>query len=305
MRQASTRIDAAPTGGGAPVASPSVRAAMDDDGAGLVLTRELARVLGEPHAGADGRHRGEPSPFGRGEAVGRVSAVCAVERLRPDCGSPGVSAIHKAAIAGAVAVNSLGIVVDQQADRAHHGGLDKALYVMSGAEARHWSRELGGIGPGALGENMLIEDDGAAGIDDVEIGAVLSIGPPGRSDHPGRGAEDRGSPGSDGILVRVTGVRNPCSTFARGMGRADWVELFSARDRVGVYLSVLAEGRARAGDEVRVVSTAGHGVSCRRWFAHHDPRDARAVLAAEARGDCVIADFTRKYLLAAVDEPVG
>lgn len=285
---------------GVPVSRGTVHAAMSDDGAGLALTRHLARVLGEPHAGADGRHRGEPSPFAQGDLVGVVAAVCAVARLRPDCGPPGVSALHKAAVEGPVAVNALGLIPDQQADRAHHGGLDKALYVMSGAEARHWSRVLGGIGPGALGENLLIDSPGedrdrrepgvagAAGIDDVEIGAVLGIGRPG-----------------SGIRVRVTGVRNPCSTFARGVGRGDWVDAFSTRNRVGVYLSVLQEGEVRAGDEVRVLASPGHGVSCRRWFAHHDPRDARAMLAAQERGGCVIAGFTRKYLLAAADEPVG
>ena len=45
----------------------TVEAALRYDGSGLVLTRELARVLGEPHAGADGRHDNEPSPFRDGE----------------------------------------------------------------------------------------------------------------------------------------------------------------------------------------------------------------------------------------------
>ncbi|VEG74991.1 MOSC domain-containing protein [Actinomyces slackii] len=271
---------------GVPVTSGTVEAAMSDDGSGLVLSRPLARVLGEPHAGADGRHDDEPSPFAPGEAVGRISAVCAVRRLRPDCGDAGVSAIRKGPIEGPAEVNALGIVNDQQADRAHHGGTDKALYVMDGAEARHWSGVLGGIEPGALGENMLIESAAGVGIDDVEIGAVLSIG----------------DPGDGGITVRVTGVRNPCPTFARGVGRADWVEVFSSRNRVGVYLAVLGGGRARAGDEVGVVTTPGHGVTCRRWFAHHDPRDARAMLDAEASGRCVIAPFTRKYVQAAAGE---
>lgn len=274
---------------GVPVSSGTVKAAMCDDGSSLVLTRGLARDLSEPHAGADGQHCDEPAPFGPGEVVGTISAVCAVGQLRPDCGPPGVSAIHKVAIAGPVAVNALGIVNDQQADRTHHGGADKALYVMSGAESRHWSRVLGGIEPGALGENLLIDSpESAVGIDDVEIGAVLDFGAP-----------------DSGIRVRVTGVRNPCSTFARGMGRADWVEVFSARNRVGVYLSVLRAGSVQAGDEVRVVATPGHGVSCRRWFAHHDPRDAQALLASQAQGDCEIPEFTRKYLQAAAGEPVG
>ena len=263
----------------------TVESALSDDGSGLVLTRELARVLGEPHAGADGRHHDEPSPFHDGDLVGTVSAVCAVRRLRPDAGPAGVSAIHKGAVDGPVEVGRTGIVTDEHGDRAHHGGTDKALYVMSAAEQRHWSEVLGGIEPGRLGENLLIEGD----IDDVEIGAILSIG----------------DPAAGGVRVRVTGVRNPCATFARGVGRADWVEVFSARNRVGVYLAVLAEGVVKVGDEVRVVASPGHRVTCRRWFAHHDPRDAQGLLNSEIFGNCVIAPFTKKYVRAAAHEQVG
>ena len=263
----------------------AVEAALSDDGSGLALTRELARVLGEPHAGADGRHRDEPSPFHDGDLVGTVSAVCTVQRLRPDAGPAGVSAIHKCAVDGPVEVGRTGILTDEHGDRAHHGGADKALYVMSAAEQRHWSQVLGGIEPGRLGENLLIEGD----IDDVEIGAILSLG----------------DPSAGGLRVRVTGVRNPCATFARGVGRADWVEVFTARNRVGVYLAVLTEGTVQAGDEVRVVSSPGHRVTCRRWFAHHDPRDAQGLLNSEIFGNCVIAPFTRKYVSAAAHEQVG
>ena len=263
----------------------AVEAALSDDGSGLVLTRELARVLGEPHAGADGRHDDEPSPFHDGDLVGTVGAVCAVKGLRPDAGPAGVSAIHKGAVDGPVEVGRTGILTDEHGDRAHHGGTDKALYVMSAAEQRHWSQVLGGVEPGRLGENLLIEGD----IDDVEIGAILSIG----------------DPAAEGVRVRVTGVRNPCATFARGVGRADWVEVFSARNRVGVYLAVLAEGVVRVGDEVRMVSSPGHRVTCRRWFAHHDPRDAQGLLNSEIFGNCVIAPFTKKYVSAAAHEQVG
>ncbi|SDN84716.1 MOSC domain-containing protein YiiM [Actinomyces ruminicola] len=274
---------------GVPVTSGTVQGALADDGSGLKLTAPLARRLGRLHAGADGRHRDEPSPFHEGDLVGSLTAVCAVSRLRPDAGEAGVSAIHKAPLDGPAAVNRLGIVLDQQADRAHHGGLHKALYAMDGAEVRYWSKVLGGVRPGALGENLVIEPGPAGGIDDVELGAVLSIGDP------------RG----DGLRARVTGVRNPCPTFARGVGRGDWVEVFSSRNRVGVYLAVLKEGTVSIGDEVRVLSSPGHRVTCTRWFAHHDPRDAQALLNSEAFGNCVIAPFTKKYVQAAAHEPVG
>ena len=38
---------------------------------------------------------------------------------------------------------------------------------------------------------------------------------------------------------------------------------------------------------------------------HHDPRDAQALLNSEIFGNCVIADFTKKYVRAAAHERVG
>ncbi|MDO4900620.1 MOSC domain-containing protein [Actinomyces sp.] len=288
MSESDSRTDAELIDG-VPVTYGTVQAALTDDGSGLELTATLARRLELPYAGADGRHADEPSPFHDGDLVGTVGAVCALARIRPDAGEAGLSAIHKTPLKGEAAVNRLGVVGDQQGDHAHHGGREKALYVLDAAEQRHWSAVLGGIEPGALGENLTIEPGLLGGIDDVEIGAVLSVGDP------------RG----EGLRVRVTGVRNPCPTFARGVGRGDWVEVFSTRNRVGVYLEVLKEGTVRVGDQVRVLNSPGHRVTCTRWFAHHDPRDAQALLNSEIFGNCVIASFTKKYVQAAAHEPVG
>ena len=276
---------------GVPVTSGTLETAMSDDGASLG-DLSLARDLGLPHAGADGRHADEPSPFHDGDLVGVLGPVCVAARMRPDAGEAGESAIRKAVVDGAdgpVEVTRTGLVGDAHGDRAHHGGELKALYVMDAAEQAHWSRVLGGIEPGQLGENILIVPGALGGIDDVELGAILSLG----------------DPAAGGVRVRVTGVRNPCPTFARGVGRADWVEVFSARVRVGVYLSVLTEGVVRTGDEVRVISSPGHRVTCTRWFAHHDPRDAQALLNSEIFGNCVIAPYTKKYVRAAAHEQVG
>ena len=46
-------------------------------------------------------------------------------------------------------------------------------------------------------------------------------------------------------------------------------------------------------------------MTCTRWFAHHDPRDAQAMLNSEIFGNCVIAPFTRDYVRAAAHERIG
>ncbi|AZZ57242.1 MOSC domain-containing protein [Rathayibacter iranicus] len=61
-------------------------------------------------------------------------------------------------VEGAVIVRDLGLYADVQADRAHHGGLDKALYAYSAQDARWWEERLGRPLPaGRFGENLRME----------------------------------------------------------------------------------------------------------------------------------------------------
>ncbi len=65
-------------------------------------------------------------------------AACVVAELRADAGYFGVTAIDKRAVDGTVKVTKFGLRGDVQADRKHHGGLDKALYAYSHADAEYW-----------------------------------------------------------------------------------------------------------------------------------------------------------------------
>ena len=86
---------------------------------------------------------------------------------------------------------------------------------------------------------------------------------------------------------------------------------YAQRTRTDQYRPPRRGGRGvrgatlRADDEVRVVSSPGHRVTCTRWFAHHDPRDAQALLNSEIFGNCVIAAYTKKYVRAAAHEKIG
>lgn len=164
----------------------------------------------------------------------RLLAVCAVHGLRADTGSIGVTAIDKRPIEGAVKIGPYGVYADVQADRKHHGGLDKAVYAYAEEDAQFWSRELGrDLPPGFFGENLRTVgiDVNAARIGERwRIGAVAE--------------------------VEVTMPRTPCQTFARWVGgehERGWVKRFSAERRLGPYLRVVRSGRVRAGDEIVVV----------------------------------------------------
>jgi MOSC domain-containing protein YiiM len=97
-------------------------------------------------------------------------AACTVRELRKDAGYFGVTAIDKAPAAGAVKVTKFGLRGDVQADRKHHGGIDKALYVYGQDDADYWSQQLGRELPaGWFGENLRIDglDVNAARIGEV------------------------------------------------------------------------------------------------------------------------------------------
>lgn len=164
----------------------------------------------------------------------RVLAVCAVRQLRPDAGSVGVTAIDKVAVDGAVRVGPYGVYADVQADRKHHGGLDKALYAYAEEDARFWATELGReLPPGWFGENLRVE---GIDVNTARIGERWRIG--------------------DRLEVEVTMPRTPCQTFARWVGGPDergWVKRFSHERRLGPYLRVVRAGRVRAGDEITVI----------------------------------------------------
>jgi MOSC domain-containing protein YiiM len=163
-------------------------------------------------------------------------AVCVVHDLRKDAGYFGVTAIDKRPAAGKVKVTKYGLRGDVQADRKHHGGIDKALYVYGQDDADYWSQQLGRELPaGWFGENLRID---GLDVNAARIGEVWRIG--------------------DTVTVEVTMPRSPCQTFARWVGgehEKGWVKRFAAERRLGPYLKVLKTGTIAAGDAVTVLST--------------------------------------------------
>jgi MOSC domain-containing protein YiiM len=164
----------------------------------------------------------------------RIVAVCAVRQLRPDAGTNGVTAIDKGAVDGPVRVGPYGVRGDVQANRKHHGGLDKALYAYAQEDAAFWESELGrSLPPGWFGENLRVE---GLDVNAALIGERWRIG--------------------ERVEVEVTMPRTPCATFARWIGGADergWVKRFAAERRLGPYLRVIRGGSVCAGDDIVVL----------------------------------------------------
>ena len=172
-------------------------------------------------------------------------AVCVVQTLHGDAGSVGTTAIDKRAVAGPVKVRLLGVHADVQADRKHHGGADKAVYVYAQEDADYWVDQLDRpLEPGWFGENLRV-----SGLD--VSGALI-------------GDRWQFGSGDDAVVLEVTMPREPCATFARWVvtsgGRAGesrgWVKRFTAAGRPGAYARVVRAGTITAGDSIiRVDST--------------------------------------------------
>ncbi|WP_309081169.1 MOSC domain-containing protein [Zhihengliuella sp.] len=200
----------------------------------------------------------EPAPA---LAVGEVLAVCRVHQLVPDAGPVGITAIDKRPVEGPVKVGRLGLYADVQADRAHHGGEEQAVYAYAEEDAAEWAAELGcEIPPGLFGENLRVR---GLAVSDAVIGERWRIGT---------------------ALLEVTVPRTPCATFARRMGEPKWVRRFAERAATGAYLRVLRRGELAAGDAVAVVHRPDHGVSVRDLFLGPTPDEAGRLHAGREAG---------------------
>lgn len=219
--------------------------------------------------------------------MGSILAVCRVHTLLPDAGTVGVTAIDKRPVAGRVKARQLGLYADVQADRAHHGGVDQAVYAYSQEDADHWAAELGReITPGLFGENLR-----TAGlpVSDAVIGERWRVG---------------------SALLEVTQPRTPCSTFQRRLGEDRWVRRFTAANRTGAYLRVAETGELGAGDEIDVVHVPDHGVRISDWFAAYFSAARGVAPRGDERGEpepARLAELARRLLdaEAAGDTPLS
>jgi MOSC domain-containing protein YiiM len=153
-----------------------------------------------------------------------------VGRIAP-LGSTGVpSAFVKCPVEGPVAVTTLVLLGDQQADLRVHGGPEKAVYGYALSSYAVWRRAFPEHGalwmPGGLGENLTID-----GIDEemVHIGDVVRIGT---------------------ATLQVTQPRQPCFKFALRFGDKRLPKAMIGNGRSGWYYRVIETGVLAAGDRL-------------------------------------------------------
>ena len=157
-----------------------------------------------------------------------------------------MSAIDKAPIKEAVAVNFMGLSTDEQADRRHHGGPLKAVHQLATSTYDKINTEFGlKVRVGTLGENLTTEAvNGLPAMDEstVCIGDVFQYGQD----------EIINGNGGDSVQLRIVQPRRPCYKINDQIGQfklnkvpniASWV---TKQGIAGWYFEVVRDGMINA-----------------------------------------------------------
>lgn len=185
-------------------------------------------------------------------------------RLRP-LGPKGLpSGIRKAAVTGPVMARHTGFDGDEQGDRKHHGGPDKAIHAYPVQSYLLWTADLPDLAaqmaPGAFGENLVI---GGAVEADMCLADQWRLG---------------------GALLEVSQSRQPCWRLNLRFDRPDMARRVQATGRTGWYFRVLKDGPIEAGDRAQLLARPHPEWSLDRvWhllYRNTQDREALAALAA-------------------------
>ncbi len=137
------------------------------------------------------------------------------------------SAIDKQPVSTPLMAHANGLVGDEQGDRRHHGGPDKAVHAYAAANYPLWIAEFpdqaARFRPGAFGENLVVEGITEAGIC---LGDRWRLG---------------------GALLEVSQGRQPCWKLNLRFGRRDMARLVQTTGRTGWYFRVIEPGKIAPG----------------------------------------------------------
>lgn len=138
---------------------------------------------------------------------------------------------------GPVRLTTTGFVGDEQGDRKHHGGPEKAVCCYPAEHYESWRAEGLDLPDGAFFENLTLT---GATEEKVYLGDVYRVG---------------------GAVVQVTQPRTPCATISKKWSVPELPKLTMSANRCGFYLRVLEEGDVTVGDRFEFVSRPPDAVS--------------------------------------------
>ena len=174
------------------------------------------------------------------------------------------TAIFKDPVAGRIALRTLNLAGDAQADLTVHGGPDKAVYAYPSEHYADWEARVGRrLTPGAFGENLttegLVEDR-------VHIGDEFRVGT---------------------ARLVVTQPRLPCFKLGIRFGDPAMVKAFLKASWPGIYFAVAEEGEVGPGDSIEQIHTDERRITVVEMFGvmlnrHAVPDDLRRLLEVPA-----------------------
>jgi len=204
-----------------------------------------------------------------------VSLNVARPRLTVYKGATISTGIFKKPVTGRLALRTLNLDGDQQADLSVHGGFYKAVYAYPSEHYDYWRRELpdADLLWGAFGENFTTE-----GLSENEL-------------HVG----DRFRVGSSIVTVRQP--RMPCYKLAARFQRDDMIERFLRSGRSGLYFSVEQEGEVGEGDSFELISQDRQGITIEEMnrLFYREKYDRKLLQKAIATG--ALPEDWREYFL--------
>ena len=147
--------------------------------------------------------------------------------------------IFKKPVSGRVALSTLNLEGDRQADLTVHGGPYKAVYAYPSEDYEFWRGELPGtdLPWGAFGENFTTE---GLAEDVLQVGDRFRIGT---------------------AVVMVRQPRMPCYKLVAKFQRDDMIERFLLSGRSGFYFSVEQPGEVGEGDSIELISRNQTGIT--------------------------------------------
>jgi MOSC domain-containing protein YiiM len=136
-------------------------------------------------------------------------------------------------------VNKMGLVEDDQADKKHHGGLERAVSLYSLEHILVLQKEGHPIFPGSTGENLTV-----SGLDWTQMvpGTQLQIGA-----------------GPTAVRLTVTSFATPCQTIRRSF-QNDQFKRISQKVHPGwsrAYARVDQGGKLRTGAPITLIASDG------------------------------------------------
>jgi MOSC domain-containing protein YiiM len=171
-------------------------------------------------------------------------------------GKEAVSGIFKESTDGSVELSVSGLAGDEQADKIHHGGPDKAVCVYSHVHYPHWEQVLNRrLSFGAFGENFTI---GSWTESDVFIGDVFRAGT---------------------AVVQISQPRVPCWKLAMKWGLDELPLLVTESGETGYYYRVLEPGVVCGGDVIVREQSHASGVTVAEAnrIMHTDKHDIEGI----------------------------